>query len=98
MSAAGSAVSAFGETPRGRFLPPVAKKLTQSPWFLKVPKVCQPPSLQSDAVYVLVRRKLSTNVVVSTGAVLLFGRATKDSPRSRRTSRLSRWGRNQKTR
>src|SRR5215208_5245102 len=31
--------------PAGGFLPPVATKLTQSPWFLKTPKVFQPPFL-----------------------------------------------------
>jgi hypothetical protein len=29
----------------GGFLPPPATKLTQSPWFLNTPKVCQPPFL-----------------------------------------------------
>ena len=33
--------------PAGVFVPPVATKLTQSPWFLKTPKVCQPPFLHS---------------------------------------------------
>src|SRR4029079_196587 len=30
----------------GGFFPPVAKKLTQSPWFLNTPSSCQPPFLQ----------------------------------------------------
>ena len=33
--------------PLGGFLPPVATKLTQSPWFLNPGKLCQPPFLQS---------------------------------------------------
>jgi len=31
--------------PLGGFFPPVATKLTQSPWFLNTPKLCQPPFL-----------------------------------------------------
>jgi hypothetical protein len=38
-------VAAVGD-PAGEFLPPVATKLTQSPWFLKTWKSRQPPFLQ----------------------------------------------------
>src|SRR5437868_371901 len=37
-------------------------KLTQSPWFLKMPKVCQPPSLQASFV---VGRLVNVNVTVA---------------------------------
>ena len=36
-------------------MPPVATKLTQSPWFWKTPKDCQPPSVHDFAELALVR-------------------------------------------
>jgi hypothetical protein len=43
--------------PDGGFSPFVATKLTQSPWFLKTPKVSQPPFLHS-AFVTRVRRQV----------------------------------------